>query len=353
MLIVRAPVRISFFGGGTDLPSYYSKHGGAVISASINKYFYALISELPERRVQLISADLRVMQTLDDLRPEAVEGDLQIPISAIKYVGMDRGASIFLASEIPPGTGLGSSGAVSVCMVKALSVFQQRHFDRYALAEAAYHINSVMLGHPGGKQDEYGSAFGGLKHIEFRADGVTVHPIDLDPVLMRELESNILLFFTGSSRESSSILSRQKEACEDKKKDTVSALSEIKDMVGEGIQVLQSGQLRKFGELLHKAWESKKRVAAGISNPHIDELYSLALANGAVGGKIAGAGGGGFLMLYCEGAAREEVSRAMRAAGAKEMLFTFDHDGASVVYDEPFFRTDSDLEARWHLVELA
>ena len=351
MLIVRAPVRISFLGGGTDLPSYYDEHGGAVLSASINKYFYVLITEQPDSRVQIISADLRVMQMLEDLQPQKAEGELQIPLAAIQYVALDRGANIFLASEIPPGTGLGSSGAVSVCIVKALSVFQQRPYDRYALAEAAYHINSAMLGHPGGKQDEYGSAFGGLKHIEFSRARVTVHPLDLDPVLLRELDSNIMLFFTGTARESATILDRQKEACADDRKETVSALSEMKAMVGEGLDALESGELRRFGELLHEAWEIKKRVTRGITNPRIDELYDVARANGAIGGKIAGAGGGGFMMLYCEPDDRPAVSRALRAAGAREMLFNFDYDGATVVYDSPFFGGTSNGEAQWHLVK--
>lgn len=352
MLIVRAPVRISFFGGGTDLPSYYNKYGGAVVSASINKHFYVLLTELPTRQVQLISADLQVMQTLDNLRPKAVEGHLQIPIAAIQHIEMDRGASIFLASEIPPGTGLGSSGAVSVCMVKALSVFQQRHFDRYGLAEAAYHITSSMLGHPGGKQDEYGSAFGGLKHIEFERDGVTVHPLDLDPVVLRELDSNMMLFFLGSARESSTILKKQKDACEDGHRETVDALTELKEMVQESLVILRSGELRRFGELLNDAWQTKKRVAEGISNPRIDELYALALEHGALGGKIAGAGGGGFMMLYCESEERPAVSRAMREAGVREMLFSFDYEGAAVVYDDPFFGTDSGAGTPWQLVEL-
>ena len=353
MLIVRAPVRISFFGGGTDLPDYYTKHGGAVISAAINKYFYALITEQPGSTIQLISADLRINQTLDNLHPEVVEGDLQIPLAAIKHIGLDRGANIFLASEVPPGTGLGSSGAVGVCIVKALSVYTNKHFDRYGLAEAAYHINSAMLGHPGGKQDEYGSAFGGLKHIQFQTDGVTVSPLDLDQVLLRELESNVMLFFTGSARDSSTILDRQKEACKQEEKGTMDALHEIKVMVEEGSAMLRSGKLRQFGELLDTAWEAKKRVASGISTSHIDDLYLRARAHGALGGKIAGAGGGGFLMLYCEEEHRPAVSRVMREAGAREMLFSFDHEGVSVVYDDPFFDSARSGGAEWQLVEFA
>ncbi|HOE66011.1 MAG TPA: GHMP kinase [Candidatus Hydrogenedentes bacterium] len=353
MLIVRAPVRISFFGGGTDLPSYYARHGGEVVSVSINKHFYVLVTEEPENRIQIISADLRVMQTLDNLHPHDVAGELQIPLAAIQFIGLDRGANIFLASEIPPQTGLGSSGAVSVCMVKALSAFTGKHFDRQGIAEAAYHINAGMLGHPGGKQDEYGSAFGGLKHIQFRADGVTVRPLDLDPVVLRELESNILLFFTGNARASATILSSQKDACTAEKADTVDALTEIKDMVREGLAMLESGELRRFGELLHRTWETKKRVAPGISNPVIDQLYDAAIANGAIGGKIAGAGGGGFLMIYAEGSARAAVSRAMRQAGAREMLFAFDHDGVTVVHDDPFFGSRTDAASPWRLVELS
>lgn len=353
MLIVRAPVRISFFGGGTDLPNYYTKHGGAVISAAINKYFYALLTEQPGSNVQIISADLKVMQTLDNLRPDQAEGDLQIPVAAIKHIGMDRGANIFLASEVPPGTGLGSSGAVSVCIVKALSIFSNKHFDRYGLAEAAYHINSSMLGHPGGKQDEYGSAFGGLKHIAFRRDGVAVTPLDLDQVLLRELESNIMLFFTGSARASAHILSRQKSACKENEQGTMDALHEIKGMVDDGLAILRSGKLRQFGELLHAAWQAKKRVASGVSNPHIDDLYEAARGAGAIGGKIAGAGGGGFMMLYCEEEHRPAVANVMREAGAREMLFSFDHEGASVVYNDPFFDSARPGGAEWQLVEFA
>lgn len=350
MLIVRAPVRVSFFGGGTDLHSYYSKYGGAVISASINKHFYVFMTEQPDNRVQLISSDLRVMQTLDDLHPEEVEGALRIPLAAIRYIGLNRGANIFLASEVPPGTGLGSSGAVSVCLVKALSVFTQRSFDPYSLAEAAYHVNSVMLGHPGGKQDEYGSAFGGLKNIEFRADGVTVHPLDLDPVLTRELESNILLFFLGNARESSLILNRMREDCQDDRSETVEALNAMKAMVREGIACIESGELHRFGELLHEAWTTKRRLAEGVSTPKIDALYARARGCGAVGGKVTGAGGGGFLMLYCEEDHRPAVRAAMREAGAREMLFNFDHDGVQVVHDDPFFGAGDAPEAQWKLV---
>jgi D-glycero-alpha-D-manno-heptose-7-phosphate kinase len=294
------------------------------------------------------------MQTLDDLRPEALEGELRIPIAAIKYVGLERGANIFLASEIPPGTGLGSSGAVSVCMVKALAAFQQRQFDPYALAETAYHINSGLLDHPGGKQDEYGAAFGGLKHIEFRAEGVTVRPLDLDPMLLRELDANIMLFFTGSARASASILTRQSAECAEEKGSTVDALTEMRQMVDEALDLLDRGALRRFGELLDTAWEAKKRVTQGISTPYIDGLYDLARAQGAIGGKIAGAGGGGFLMLYCEADARPAVARALRDAGAREMLFRFDYDGATVVYDDPLFGSDASLGAgaEWHLLEL-
>lgn len=352
MLIVRAPVRISFFGGGTDLPSYYNIHGGAVLSASISKYFYVLMTEQPDSKVQIISADLRTMQTLDDLQPESVDGDLQLPLAAIKHVGLDRGANVFLASEILPGTGLGSSGAVAVCLTKALSEFTERPFDRYGIAETAYYINSALLGHPGGKQDEYGSAFGGLKHIEFSADGVVVHPLDLDPALLRELDSNIMLFFTGASRASADILQQQKDACRDARKDTVGALDEIKAMVRRGLALLTAGDLRGFGQLLDEAWQTKKRVAQGVSNPHIDALYDAARANGAVGGKIAGAGGGGFIMLYCEEEHRDAVSRAMSALGAREMLFRFDYDGVSVVYDDPFFGSREGSGSQWQLVDL-
>lgn len=351
MLIVRAPVRISYFGGGTDLPSYYNRNGGAVISAAINKYFYVLITQQPDKQVQIISADLKAMQTLDDLSLVDASGELQLPLAAIQSMDLDRGANIFLASEIRPGTGLGSSGAVAVCLVKALSSFMGRHMDRYAVAEQAYYINNRILGHPGGKQDEYGAAFPGLKHIEFRADGVDVHPLNFDTALLDELAQNTLLFFTGQARESAEILDQQKSAVTGNNTNTIEALDGIRAMVDQGIQILERGDLRAFGELLHEAWETKKRVAAGVTTPYIDELYNRAREAGAIGGKIAGAGGGGFIMIYCEPPHQPGVIEIMQKAGARQMLFHFDYDGVHVVHDDPFFGSNAGAGSQWRLVE--
>jgi D-glycero-alpha-D-manno-heptose-7-phosphate kinase len=209
-----------------------------------------------------------------------------------------------------------------------------------------------MLGHPGGKQDEYGSAFGGLKHIEFSTEGVAVDVLDLDPVLLRELDQRLMLFNIGNARSSAEILSRQKDDCRDEKKSTLDALDELKEMVAEGLALLKSGNLNGFGRLLHMAWEAKKRVSAGISTPTIDALYATARAAGALGGKVTGAGGGGFLLVYSEHERREAVAEAMRAAGAREMFFSFDYDGARAVYNDQTLQMQDAHGLNWQLVEL-
>jgi len=341
MLIVRSPVRISFVGGGTDLPAFYEQHGGAVISVSINKYFYTVLTERDDRMVQLISSDLRVMQTVDDISLVKVEGELRIPMAVIQHLGCSRGLNLFLASEITPGTGLGSSGSVCVNLVKSIGRFTGREYDKYALAETAYYVSSRMLGHPGGKQDEYGVAFGGLKHVEFQRDGsVTVTPLALDRATLRQLERNTMLFFTGSSRQSAEILNEQKQSSERGQTGVINALTGLKELVADAQAALTAGEIEQFGRVLHRGWLLKKQVSAKISNPRIDGLYEEAVRAGALGGKITGAGGGGFLMIFCEEEHQQAVRDLLvRDAGLQEMTFQFDYHGTSIIYDDPFIES--------------
>ena len=349
MLIVRSPVRISFGGGGTDLPAYYEQFGGAVLSAAINKYFYTVLGKRTDGRVQVISSDLRIFETWQDIARKQLEGSaLEIPLAVLKEVNCDLAIDLFLASEIPPGTGLGSSASVCVNILKTLTTYLQQTLSKYDLAEKSFYIARNVLGKQIGKQDEYAAAFGGLNYISFDPDGRThVEPVEQDPTLLREMESNLMLFFTGAARDSWSILQEQETSTRRHSGATVEALHEIKGLALALRDALQRGELHQFGKLLHEGWQAKRRVSARISTPRIDELYGLALQHGAVGGKITGAGGGGFLLLYCEAEHQPAVRDAMHRVGVREMAFGFDSQGAQVIVNDPFIDSDESAGTRW------
>lgn len=349
MLIVRSPVRISFAGGGTDLPAYYERFGGAVLSTSINKYFYTILQKRSDGKVQVISSDLRVAETWHDIELMDVKGSqLEIPLSVMKEFHQNLSIDLFLASEILPGTGLGSSASVCVGVLKTLSEYLNAPLSKYQLAERAFTVARHVLGKPVGKQDEYAAAFGGLNFITFEADGSTnVEPILMRPDHQRELQTNLLLFFTGAARSSWKILQEQERSTSSGVNNTIDSMHEIRALASEMRETLTAGNLARFGDLLHAGWEAKKRVSSQISNPMIDEAYSLARHAGALGGKITGAGGGGFLLLYCEEKFQPAVRDAMKGVGIHEMAFEFDTHGARVVANDPFIDEDARGGMRW------
>lgn len=352
MLIARSPVRISFAGGGTDLPAYYEQFGGAVISTAIDKYFYTILRKRDDDYIQIISSDLRKLEQWKDISELNVKGtDLEIPVAVLHELQCSVSIDLFLASEIPPGTGLGSSAAVCVNVVKVISEYLKLGFSRYDLAERSYHIARNVLGNPVGKQDEYASAFGGMNYIQFHPDNsVTVDPVALPPELLRELQSNLMLFFTGSAHNSWDILHAQESSTRQHASMAVDALHEIRALADRMREVLGKGELDRFGELLDCGWHAKKRVSNKISNPHIDELYDLARTHGALGGKITGAGGGGFLLLYVPARRQQSVRDAFAQKGLREMVFGFDRDGAQVIVNDPFLDTDAQAGVRWDFV---
>lgn len=356
MLIGRTPVRISFAGGGTDLPSYYEKYGGAVFSAAINKYFYTILTERDDSYIQVISSDLQKMAEVDDIdfkSKDLSEHELDIPFAVLKYFQFHKGVNLFLASEVLPGTGLGSSASVCVNIVKLISQFLDKSLSRYDVAETAFHIATKMLNRPVGKQDEYVAAFGGLNYIKFEPSGYTsVEPIKVDSESIMALEKSILLFFTGSSHNSTEILSVQKNSSEKGEKATIESLTQLKELVFPMKEAIEKGNLDEFGRLLDEGWQFKKRISNKISNLHIDELYDLAKKNGALGGKITGAGGGGFLMLYCPPKNQAELRKAMLQNGIKEMSFRFDFQGSQIVYDDPFFGSSGRGSMLWRLTRV-
>ena len=349
---MRSPVRISFGGGGTDLPAYYEQFGGAVLSAAINKYFYTILRTRSDGRIQVISSDLRIFETWEDISGKPVQdSDLAIPLAVLKEVACNVAIDLFLASEIPPGTGLGSSASVCVNILKTLTTYAQRPLSKYDLAEKAFHIARNVLGKHVGKQDEYATAFGGLNHIVFCRDGSTsVEPVALDPLLIQELQSNLMLFFTGSSHHSWTILQDQENSTRTQVSSTMGALHDVKELASSMRSALQGGELQRFGQLLHEGWQAKRRVSSKISTPRIDHLYELARSGGATGGKITGAGGGGFLLLYCEQDKQSAVRAALSSQGLHEMAFTFDMQGAQVIVNDPFIEGDARLGSRWVFV---
>jgi D-glycero-alpha-D-manno-heptose-7-phosphate kinase len=333
MLIARAPVRISFAGGGTDLPAYYREHGGLVVSTTIDKHFYVIASLNGVDSVQITSSDYRTYFRQRRGEPLIWDGDLALPRAFLHEFGIDCGIGLFLASEVPPGTGLGSSSTVSVALAKALGALAGLKLSNAELAELASHVEIEKLGMPIGRQDQYASAFGGLNAIHFDRDNVWVEPIDCAPEVERTFESRIMLFFTRASRTAASILKDQQAATAHGSTHVVASLNDIKTMAETTIRLLRAGDLNGFGELLHESWQIKKRLAKGISNPKIDEWYEVARANGAIGGKITGAGGGGFLMLYCEEPYQEAVTSALEQKGLVRMDFHFERSGAMILVD--------------------
>jgi D-glycero-alpha-D-manno-heptose-7-phosphate kinase len=239
--------------------------------------------------------------------------------------------NLFLASEVPPGTGLGSSSATAVTLVRALSTLLDQPMSKQQVAELASYIEIIKMGMPIGKQDQYASSFGGLNKISFTNEGVTVEPISIENSVKQALERRLMLFFTGSSRESTSILKHQRKSTQNQDKVVLKALHTIKQIAVDIQACLEQGNLDEFARLLHYSWLEKRQLAPGLSTSFIDKCYELALEHGALGGKITGAGGGGFLMLYCYEQAQDTVTTALEEQGLKRMGFRFDQQGAEVL----------------------
>jgi D-glycero-alpha-D-manno-heptose-7-phosphate kinase len=331
MLIARAPMRISFGGGGTDLAAYYAQYGGLVISTAINKYFYAIITTEENDDLQVISADYRSLFRHTPYQDLFWNGDLALPKAVLHHFGIRQGMNMFIASEVPPGTGLGSSSAAAVTMVRAISTLIEQPMTKQQVAEIASFIEIDKMKMPIGKQDQYAAAFGGLNRITFTNEGVTVEPLQIDPTIQKTLESRLMLFFTGSSRESTSILQHQRKSTQEQDKTVLQRLHNIKQIADDMQKCLERGDLDTFANLLHISWQEKRRLAPGLSTTSIDEWYELARQNGAVGGKITGAGGGGFLMLYCHEDVQKKVTHVLEEQGLKRMNFCFDQQGATVL----------------------
>jgi D-glycero-alpha-D-manno-heptose-7-phosphate kinase len=330
MLIARAPLRISLAGGGTDLPAYFDQYGGVVVSLTIDKHVYVTITSDDHDSVQITSADYRTFYRHLNGTAMNWDGDLALPRAVLHEFNLEHGISVFIASEVPPGTGLGSSGALAVALVQAVSAYLNRAPSLADIAELACHVELQKLRAPVGKQDQFAAAFGGLNVITFTSEGVTVSPLQLPPSTVWQLERRLLLFFTGTARDSATILKAQQHSTRIGDGATLQALHRIRDAAQACRACLEAGDLDGVGTLLNEGWDQKKRLAPGITNSWINELYEAAVESGARGGKITGAGGGGFLLLYCDEAVQDRVTETMENRGLRRMNFRLSAHGVAV-----------------------
>jgi D-glycero-alpha-D-manno-heptose-7-phosphate kinase len=324
MIITRSPLRLSLGGGGTDLPSYYQEFGGYLIAAAIDKYVYITVH-------QSWTEDLIVKYS--KLEKVSDVSQLQHPIvrEAIQLTRVDgHHLEITSMADIPAGTGLGSSGSFTTALLKALYTFRGETVTNGRIAEEACHIEMNLLNEPVGKQDQYIAAIGGITEFHFASDGqVTFERLRVQPETLHNLEDNLILFFTGYTRSASAILSDQKVRSESRDQAMIDNLHFVKQIGIASREALLQGDLHRFSDLMKEHWEHKKLRSKGMSNSAIDQLYDLAMQNGAMSGKLIGAGGGGFLMFYSEEKTR--LRRAMTAAGLREVRIRFDHQGTKVI----------------------
>ena len=324
MIIARSPLRISLGGGGTDLPSYYREHEGFLIAGAINKYVFVTVTRPFTEGIFLKYSQLEHVEQVADVKHPIIREALQMQELRTPQV------EITTLADIPAGTGLGSSGSFTTALVKSLYAHRHKLIHPQELAELACHIEIDRLGEPIGKQDQYIAAYGGLTCFTFHKDDkVTAEPLKASMDTMFDLEDNLLLFFTGFSRSASGILKDQHVKSQKNDEDMLKNLHFVKELGYRSKEALESGNVTSFGEIMHEHWENKKRRSGGMSNSHIDDWYQLAMDNGAVGGKLVGAGGGGFLMFLASD--RNKLRHTMAKAGLEEVRFRFDFEGTKVV----------------------
>jgi D-glycero-alpha-D-manno-heptose-7-phosphate kinase len=323
MIITSTPLRISLGGGGTDAPSFYAHRPGFVLSAAIDKYVYIAINATFTPDYLLKYSAMERVERIDQVQH-------RIMAEALTLLDIEPGVEIVSLADIPSGTGLGSSGSFTVGLLRALHAFRHRHIDPGALAELACHIEIDLLGEPVGKQDQYIASFGGLTAFEFHGDGrVDARRLDVSGTTLHALEDRLLLFFTGYSRAASSVLQDQKDRSQRNDETMLDNLSETLEIGRRITKALEDGEVDDFGRMMHEHWEVKRARTEGISNGAIDGWYDLGRAHGAIGGKLVGAGAGGFLLFLADDP--ERLRAAMTTAGLPEVRFGFDQDGSSVI----------------------
>lgn len=326
----KSPLRISFAGGGTDVSPYMDERGGMVLSATIDKYAYGSLRVSGEREITVQSFDYDTIAKYVADEPLAYDGKLDLVkavINRLNYHGPRQGLEFYLHNDAPPGSGLGGSSAMVVALVGLFRHWRHLPLAPYEVADLAHQIERIDLGLSGGKQDQFATVFGGFNFIEFHRDATIVNPLRVDPDVLNELDYNLLLCYTGHSRGSDPIIDTQIKNYVEGKTDAVAAMDELKELTVRLKNALLRGRLDDFGGLLHEAWLSKRRMSSLISTPQLDEIYESARRAGALGGKITGAGGGGYMFFYCPFGTRHHVAAAIEKHGAQVVDFSFEFRG--------------------------
>ncbi len=322
----KAPLRISFCGGGTDVAPYPAERGGVVLSSTVDKYAYASLRPRADDRLRIRSLDYDIVTNYDRSKLE-YDGELDLVKAVARHFEMPTGADLFIHSDAPPGSGLGSSSTMCVALVGVFAEWLKMPMTSYEMAELTFRIEREELAIAGGRQDQYAATFGGFNYIEFFESITVVNPLRIRPELRHELEYNLLLCYTGQTRLSAHIVESQTRSYQERREPVVRALDRMKELTQEMKTALLTGELPTFGKLLHVAWMEKKQLDEKISSTRIDNLYSLARRHGAVGGKILGAGGGGYLLLYVPFTKKQQVARVLSEAGGAIVPFTFTEEG--------------------------
>ena len=324
MIIARSPLRVTFGGGGTDLPSYYSKHGGFLVAAAIDKYVYVSIHQTFFDHMCIRYSKIEHVKELSEIHHPIVR-------EALRLVGINEiNLEISSFADIPAGTGLGSSGSFTTALLRSLYTYQHKTVQPRDIAELACKIEIELLNEPIGKQDQYAAAVGGITAFEFLPSGeVKIRPLNIRPRTLEQLEDNLIMFSTGTMRSASEILKVQDQQSKQDDPAMIENLHRVKALGMQSCAALEDGDLHAFGELMHQHWVNKKKRSGGMSNGDIDKWYDRAMESGAIGGKLIGAGGGGFLMFYTENPAK--LREAMAEFGLWELRFNFDFQGTRLL----------------------
>jgi len=318
MILVKTPLRVSFFGGGSDIPSYYENYGGEVLSTTIDQYMYTALCKTSMDGIKVVYNDIEVAKSIDDIKHDRVR-------ECLRYFNVNDHVEISSFAEIPTkGTGLGSSSTFTVGLLNALCKLNNWDVNKYELAELASYIEITACGEKIGKQDQYAAAFGGLNHIEFSKDETVVIPANIPNYVLNDLNDRLMMFYTGVTRSASDIISKQTDSLEH-----AGLMFQMVVMAKYGLNYLKQEQLDNFGNLLNDAWSMKRQLSDGVTNPQFDQYYKDAMNAGALGGKILGAGGGGFFLFYVPPKCQDAVRQALPL---KEFKFKFENKGSQVVY---------------------
>lgn len=325
MIVSRAPVRFSLGGGGTDLPSYSREHGGFLVAAAIDKYVFVNANRRFYPSIRLAYSKTETVERVDQI-------EHRIFREALRFAKIENGIELVSVADLPANSGLGSSSSFTVALLNALHAYQREFVPTQQLAEEACHIEIDVLKEPIGKQDQYISAYGGITALTFDKDGsVHVERLPVKEDVIDELESNLLIYYSGVERAASAVLSEQAKSVKSNKDDAVARMHRIKEIGYETKKLLLEGNVDYFGELMHEHWTNKRKLAVNMTDSAIDEHYEAARNAGAIGGKLMGAGGGGFFMFYVRPTEKRKVREAMSARGLRQLRFRFDFDGARIL----------------------